>query len=670
MSYRGSDSVAGEFLSNIPQQILLDTIRRRGLASPTSISRSPVGRDAWLYKVEYPRGRPSGEPPPLTHLPGSQPGTPTDQLQRLLSVGGWGKGLYVEPNYIVRGQEVMAPRRPVIDVRRATHLEWWIRNDAQVIDGLIGTKGADIDALEAWAITTGSRNVAVGILDSGIDVEHRDLAANVWKSQRDFQINLGEFSLNCGIGIRGINCLDLAATPFDASDAHSHGTRLAGIVGGIHGNGRASVGVNSQVTLIPIKVLNWQLYGTIASVVNGLECALQIAAAGLPESMRMTVLLASWGYHNCQPSMSLQNMLDRLLRKNMLVVCAAHNRIPDEYGNLDGCGYWLPAFPHPNLLTVTASDHRDQLVAGYGPASIDLCAPGYAINSPTPGDRCSEANGASMAAAFAAGVAALVQSRCPHITAEDLRQCLIAGATPVSTPEVQTASGRRLNALGALKHSPCAANWVLNNPPYSAPGDAVAPQQKIPLMSGPIDPTTLYWEVEQTIDEYKDHPYPKQKSGKHGAVVTLAKNCDNTYRLDFKDWETGIACFDSCSALKFELMNDGQPWKQADFSPAQKTTADYRGLVDTIVHGGYRYYMAKKGQKLTLKEEVGDGGDKTDETEVQALFVPIVIPQGPNQYSTNFALVLVNIKEPYPNIDPLGMQGGDIHGSGTIPPKP
>src|SRR5262249_46143204 len=106
---------------------------------------------------------------------------------------------YVEPNYIVSPSGT--PNHPYLS------LPWGIRNTGQTILGVAGTPGADISATSAWNLTTGSTANVVGIVDTGVDYTHPDLAANMWSAPSGFTITIAGTTVTCAAGTHGFNAI-------------------------------------------------------------------------------------------------------------------------------------------------------------------------------------------------------------------------------------------------------------------------------------------------------------------------------------------------------------------------------------------------------------------------------------------------------------------------------
>ncbi len=149
---------------------------------------------------------------------------------------------YAEPNYIVHSDT--APND-------ARYLELWGMNNTGQTGG---TAGADIDAERAWNVSTGSPSVVVAVIDTGVDYNHPDLAANIWS-------NPGEIAGN-GIDDDGngfiddIHGWDFANNDNNPIDDNGHGTHCSGTIGAVGNNGIGVAGVNWHVSIMGVKFLD------------------------------------------------------------------------------------------------------------------------------------------------------------------------------------------------------------------------------------------------------------------------------------------------------------------------------------------------------------------------------------------------------------------------------
>ncbi len=141
---------------------------------------------------------------------------------------------YAEPNYI------MSTRGTTPNDTNFSK-QWGLNNTGQTVNGTTGTPDADIDAPEAWDVTTGSSSVIVAVIDSGVDYNHPDLSANIWR-------HIGETAGN-GIDDDGNGFTDdtrgwdFVDSDNDPMDVVGHGTHVAGIIGAVGNNSTGVTGV-------------------------------------------------------------------------------------------------------------------------------------------------------------------------------------------------------------------------------------------------------------------------------------------------------------------------------------------------------------------------------------------------------------------------------------------
>jgi subtilisin family serine protease len=139
---------------------------------------------------------------------------------------------------------------------------WGLHNTGQ----LGGTIDADIDAPETWDATTGSSNIIVGVIDTGIDYTHTDLVANIWTNTNEIAGNGIDDDGNGWIDdIHGINAITGTGDPMDD---HSHGTHVAGTIGAKGNNGIGVAGVNWNVSIAACKFLNSAGSGSTADAIK------------------------------------------------------------------------------------------------------------------------------------------------------------------------------------------------------------------------------------------------------------------------------------------------------------------------------------------------------------------------------------------------------------------
>ena len=150
---------------------------------------------------------------------------------------------YAEPNYVITTQEV--PNDSQFDEL------WGLDNTGQTG----GTVDADIDAPEAWDIHTGSGSVVVGVIDSGVNYDHPDLAENIWVNTLELNGQKG-FDDDGNGYIDDIHGYDFVNDDGDPKDDRGHGTHVAGTIGAMGNNGTGVAGVNWNVQIMPLKFLN------------------------------------------------------------------------------------------------------------------------------------------------------------------------------------------------------------------------------------------------------------------------------------------------------------------------------------------------------------------------------------------------------------------------------
>ena len=361
----------------------------------------------------------------------------THAAQTLLQILGRHRDvLRVEPNYIVHATTI--PSDP-----RFAEL-WGLRNGT--------TPGADIHASSAWSVSTGSTSTVVGVVDTGIDYNHPDLAPNLWSAPSQFTVTVGGKQVTCPMGSHGFNAINFAqhpdqpATWCNPMDDAGHGTHVAGTIGAIGNNSVGVTGINWTTRIMAMKFLDQTGSGSIGDAVNAIEFAIQtknVFAASRGADVR--VLSNSWGGPGAD---ALLNEVTRTRDANILFVAAAGNSAT----NNDAAAFFPASYTVDNIIAVAATDSTDKLASfsNYGVNSVDLAAPGVGILSTMPNNAYGYLSGTSMATPHVSGAATLLLSRC-NLTYSELRSTILRTVDVLPGLSGMVASGGRLNADAAIR---------------------------------------------------------------------------------------------------------------------------------------------------------------------------------------------------------------------------
>ncbi len=294
-------------------------------------------------------------------------------------------------------------------------------------DALFSTQSHhyQMNAPAAWDVTTGSHDVVVAIIDTGVDIDHPDLAANIWQNPGEIAGDGIDNDLNGYIDdVNGWDFVSIAsnqvaagedAAPPDNNprDFNGHGTHVSGIVGAVGNNGQGTAGVAWQVSLMPLRAGYQTIEGGGSLQLSDVADALMYAADNGADIVNMS-------FGTPAVSRTLRLAIDYAVAHGVVLVGSAGNENSS-----------VPAYPAAfhDVIAVAATDGAVQRASysNFG-AWVDLAVPGTNINSTSIGGGFQELTGTSMAAPIVAGSAALIKSAHPTWDRQAISRQLLGAA--------------------------------------------------------------------------------------------------------------------------------------------------------------------------------------------------------------------------------------------------
>jgi subtilisin family serine protease len=335
--------------------------------------------------------------------------------------------LYAEPNYVLR----------TAFIPDDTYFEqqWGLHNEGKA--GALAD--VDINAVEAWDIERGNKQVVIAIVDTGIDYTHQELAGNIW-------FNTGEISGN-GIDddnngyiddVHGINSIAKTGDPMDDSE---HGTHIAGIIAGRGNNTLGISGVMQNASLLACKFLDFNGEGDTDTAIACLEYLVDLATR---KENPINIVACNNSWSGGPFSRALYDAVKEIRDAGILFIAAASN----DRSNNDAIPTFPANFDLSNVISVAAIDDKDGLAvfSNYGRYSVHVAAPGVKILSTFPQNRYGILSGTSMAAPFVTGLAGLIKSAQPVLTWAQVRNLIIAGGQRTALLHGKLISERRIRA--------------------------------------------------------------------------------------------------------------------------------------------------------------------------------------------------------------------------------
>jgi subtilisin family serine protease len=446
---------------------------------------------------------------------------------------------YVEPDFIVHSTDTF-PNDPLFPQMYDLH------NTGQ--NG--GTPNADISAPEAWDISTGSRNIVVGVIDTGITYDHPDLYQNVWINDAEIPasrlanlvdtngdgvidfvdlnnpVNQGPFKITDVNGDGVIDASDILAPmqkdsggndtgmggwadgiSEDGDTAHvddlvgwnfvsntnnplddfGHGTHVSGTIGAMTNNSTGIAGINWNVQITGLKFLDSSGSGTT----DGAIAAVNYAESLKHRGVNIKETNNSWGGGGF--SQGLKDAIENNGNPDMLFIAAAGN----SSNNNDANPFYPATYDSPNIISVAATDNRDNLASfsDFGATTVDLGAPGVNTLSTLPktGPLSDPSgygflSGTSMATPHVTGVAALAWSIAPNADFQQIKDAILNGVDPDPSLAGITVTGGRLDAFKTLQNL---GMFVTGTTPGAGSFVSTPPTDFVVQFSSAYDPASV-----------------------------------------------------------------------------------------------------------------------------------------------------------------------------------
>jgi subtilisin family serine protease len=326
---------------------------------------------------------------------------------------------YAEPNYEISVDQTSAAPPSNIEVDK----QWAL---------------TQIGVPEALSKTKGSSEIVVGVLDSGVEYTHVDLAINIWTRPASLppyhDPDLGTID-----DVHGYNAIANDGNPLDDN---GHGTASAGLIGADCGNNAGSCGVNWHVQILPLRFINAGGFGSLADALAAINYAIDRKRSGV----NVRVINASWELPS--QSRALEEVIRKAAEAGILFVVSAG----DSGTDLDVSPHYPQGYRAGNVISVAASGRNDQLTAtsNYGARGVQLAAPGAQIFTTVLGNDYAEVSGSAYAAAIVSGVAALTLSARPGLSVDQLRALLMESVDVRPQLRQKVSTGGRINAAKAV----------------------------------------------------------------------------------------------------------------------------------------------------------------------------------------------------------------------------
>jgi thermitase len=365
---------------------------------------------------------------------------------------------YAEKDFY--GQKRMMPKLEVLEdaavlVKKFTQFDLTSFNDpeASKLWAFNSTSGMSVNEAYDLLPNSEAQEIIVAVVDTGVDHNHEDLKDIMWRNEKEIQGNGIDDDNNGYIDdIHGINTLVRDAqgrATMNTMASHWHGTHVSGTIAATQNNGLGIAGVASNVKIMAIRTVPDDSDELDSNIVEAYKYAAQNGAR---------LINCSFGKSFNEGGMVVRDVINEIGKKyNTLVIASAGNDSmgPYNWHDNDTRPKYPASFNSENLLVVASTTSAGALssFSNIGKNTVDVAAPGSNIYSTINGGKYGMASGTSMASPNTTGVAAMVLSYNPTLSAVELKDVLMKSVTKVPNFNGMLVSGGRINMKAALAKS-------------------------------------------------------------------------------------------------------------------------------------------------------------------------------------------------------------------------
>jgi thermitase len=326
-----------------------------------------------------------------------------------------------EPNYLIVGDEAM---KNLPSAEKPS-----LRDNAELKREPSSAAGAT----QAGQTTSSEPGAIIAVIDSGVDFAHPDLRPHQWRNPKESDNQRDDDRNGFVDDLYGFDWLGKGEA---GSEDSGHGTMVAGLIAS-QKNSAAAASMQQPLALMSLRVLDSNGRGDVASAIEAIDYATMMGAS---------IINCSWGME--ENSAFLRQAIERAATRNVLVVASAGNDSRD----IEAAPYYPASYGLSNLLVVASTNSSSDLASwsNRGAAHVHVAAPGDNITSTGRNGGYETLLGTSASAAIASGIAGLIKTERPSLSAERTRELILAGARAVPALKDKVSSGGVIDAAGTI----------------------------------------------------------------------------------------------------------------------------------------------------------------------------------------------------------------------------